>query len=59
MQNYMKICEKFGQDQHSCCQTAVMNNDGTIFEMTFNVEHLRMNFKVTDKLKNYIDKLTV
>lgn len=36
-----------------------MNFDGTIYQMAYDSELGRMNFKITDKLKNYIEKITV
>eukprot|EP00347_Sterkiella_histriomuscorum_P005837 403355081 len=54
MQNFMKIQNFNGPVP----RTAIVNNQGTIFNMN-QVEGGRMEFKVTDKIKNYIDQLTV
>ncbi|CDW87826.1 UNKNOWN [Stylonychia lemnae] len=50
MQNFMKI-----QDTG---RTSLINNDGTMFRMSQNSEG-RMVFDLTDRIKNYIDQLTV
>ena len=52
MQNFMVVSK-------SPMSQALINNEGTIYNMSFNPELERMNFKITDKLKNYIDKIAV
>ena len=53
MQNFMRISRNNNES------VTIINNEGVIYHMTYDYESGRMNFKMTDKVKNYIDKITV